>query len=414
MDYFHRHDGELYCEDLPLIEVARRFGTPLYVYSRRTFVEHYEKLDLAFADVPHAICYSVKANGNLAILQTLRALGCGADVVSGGELHRALLAGIPPGRIVYSGVGKTAPELVQAIEAGIRCINVENVDELRVLSDIATRLGRVQACALRVNPGVDPHTHEYLTTGRSENKFGIPLAEVPVAAGIAARLGGVRLVGVDFHIGSQILSSAPYQAALSQARALVRDLRRLGFEIQHIDIGGGLAVRYDHERPMSADEFHDGIIHLVRDLSLELVLEPGRFIIGPAGVLLAEVQFVKEADGRRFVILDAGMNDLIRPALYGAVHRIEPVVLSGDAGPASPADVVGPVCESGDFLGKERALPPLRRGDLVAVMTAGAYGSAMSSTYNQRPRAAEVLVSGANVSLVRRRETYDDLVRLES
>ncbi|MBM4397650.1 MAG: diaminopimelate decarboxylase [Deltaproteobacteria bacterium] len=412
MDYFHRVDGDLFCEDLPVADLAARFGTPLYVYSRRTFVEHYEKLDRAFADVPHAICYSVKANGNLGVLRTLASLGCGADVVSGGELHRALLAGIPPERIVYSGVGKTGAELAAAVDAGIRAVNVENVEELRVLSEIATGMGRVQPCALRVNPDVDPHTHEYLTTGRSENKFGIPLAEVGAAAGLAATLPAVPLVGLDFHIGSQILSHVPYQAALRQAREVVEDLRRRGFEIRHLDIGGGLAVRYDHERPMTADEFHDGIIDLVRDLSLALILEPGRFIIGPAGVLVAEVLFVKEAGGKRFVILDAGMNDLIRPALYDAVHRIEPVRRAD--GDAAPADVVGPVCESGDFLGRDRALPAVRRGDLVAVMTAGAYGAAMSSNYNQRPRAAEVLVYGADATIVRRRETYEDLVRLES
>lgn len=411
MDYFERRDGEMWCEDVRLADLAARFGTPLYVYSRRTFSEHYRKLDRAFADVPHMLCYSLKANSNLAVLRALAELGCGADVVSGGELHRALLAGIPPERIVYSGVGKTDAELALAIRAGIRAINVENVDELAVVSGIAVSMGRRQPCALRVNPDVAPHTHEYLTTGRAENKFGIPLAEAVRAAELAARLSGVEVVGIDFHIGSQILSLAPYTAALTQVRSLIGSLRDKGLSIRHLDIGGGLAARYDREKPLTADEFHDGIIHLVKDLGVELIMEPGRFIIGNAGVLLASVLFVKIAQGKRFVIVDAGMNDLIRPALYNATHRIEPVGSAG--GDAFHADVVGPICESGDFLAKERLLPRLVRGDLLVVMTAGAYGFAMSSNYNQRPRPAEVLVDGRAASLVRRRETYEDLVRLE-
>ncbi|HOI09148.1 MAG TPA: alanine racemase, partial [Myxococcota bacterium] len=270
MDYFHRKDGALWCEDVPVADLARRFGTPLYVYSRRTFVEHYDKLDRAFADVPHRICYSVKANGNLGVLRALAERGCGADVVSGGELRRALAAGIPADRIVYSGVGKTVPELELAVRAGILAVNVENVEELRVLSDIASAMGRRQGCAFRVNPDVDPHTHDYLTTGRAENKFGIALEDVGHAAELAAALPGVALVGLDFHIGSQILSSGPYQAALRQAREVIEVLRGRGFPIHHLDIGGGLAVRYDHERPMTADEFHDDIAHLVHDLDLEL------------------------------------------------------------------------------------------------------------------------------------------------
>ncbi len=411
MDYFHRKDGALWCEDVPVADLARRFGTPLYVYSRRTFIEHYDKLTHAFAGVPHRICYSVKANGNLGILRALAQRGCGADVVSGGELHRALVAGMSPDRIVYSGVGKTVPELELAVRTGILAVNVENVEELRVLSDIAVRMGRRQGCAFRVNPDVDPHTHDYLTTGRAENKFGIALEDVGQAADLAASLPGVDLIGLDFHIGSQILSSGPYQAALRQARQVIEALRGRGFPIHHLDIGGGLAVRYDHERPMTADQFHDDIAHLVRDLDLELILEPGRFIVGPAGILVGQVQFVKQVPGKRFVIVDAGMNDLIRPALYEAVHRIEPVAPS--SGQATMADVVGPICESGDFLGKDRMLPPLERGDWVAVFTAGAYGFAMASNYNQRPRAAEVLVDGGRIMQVRRRETWDDLLALE-
>ncbi len=411
MDYFHRRDGTLWCEEIRVEDLAARFGTPLYIYSQRTFTEHFRKIDQAFAEQPHLICYSLKANSNLAILRVLAGMGSGADVVSGGELWKALRAGIPADRIVYSGVGKTLPELELAVREGIRCVNVENLEELRVLSEVAHGMGRRQGCAFRVNPDVDPHTHAYLTTGRRENKFGIPMDQVPEACDLAASLPGIEVVGLDMHIGSQILSPEPYALALEQARKVVHDLQARGFPIRHLDIGGGLGVRYDREEPMTADVFRDGIIHLVRDLGLELILEPGRFIVGSAGILVGRVQFVKEAGGKRFVILDAGMNDLIRPALYEAWHRIEPV--TDRPGDPVMTDVVGPVCESGDFLGKDRALPPLARGDLVAVFTAGAYGFVMSSNYNQRPRAAEVLVNGASVSLVRRRETWEDLVALE-
>ncbi len=412
MDYFHRKEGDLWCEDVPLSDLADRFGTPLYVYSKRTLTEHFRKLDQAFSDVPHLICYAVKANGTMAIVRALGRLGAGADVVSGGELHRALLAGIPPERIVYSGVGKTEAEIAAAVRAGIRSINVESAEELELLAEVARAVGHRQSCALRVNPDVDPEAHEYLTTGKAENKFGIPWKEAVTVAAMASNLPAVALEGVDFHLGSQILSPDPYRKALAQARQIVGDLRARGFHIRHLDVGGGLAARYDRERPMTADEFRDGIIELVRDLELTLVIEPGRFIMANAGVLLGRVQFVKQSAGKRFVILDAGMNDLIRPALYGAFHRIEPV--REIQGEASPADVVGPICESADFLGKDRLLPPLARGDLLAVMTAGAYAAAMASNYTQRPRAAEVLVDGPEAALVRRRERYDDQLDLET
>lgn len=411
MDYFNRDGGELWCEGVRLSELAARYGTPLYVYSRRTFEEHFRKLDKAFSDVPHLLCYSVKANGNLAVLRALAGLGSGADIVSGGELHRTSLAGIPPDRVVYSGVGKTREELTEAIRAGILSVNIENLQELEVISRVAESLDRVQDCSLRVNPDVDPHTHEYLTTGRHENKFGLPLEQVDEAARMAMSLPGIELKGLDFHIGSQILSPEPYAAALRQVRETIHRLRGRDIGLQHLDIGGGLAARYDHERPLTPDEFHDGIIHLVRDLELTLIMEPGRFIMANAGVLLATVQFVKETPQKAFVIVDAGMNDLIRPALYDAIHRVEPVE-SPDGDPCR-VDVVGPICESGDFLALDRDLPPTRRGDLLCVFSAGAYGLSMSSNYNQRPRAAEVLVSGTDHELVRRRETYEDLVRCE-
>lgn len=411
MDYFHRDGGELWCEDVRLAELARQYGTPLYVYSRRTFEEHFRKLDEAFADVPHLLCYSVKANGSLAVLRALGALGSGADIVSGGELYRTGLAGIPPEKVVYSGVGKTEPELAASVQAGILSVNIENLQELEVLSSVADGLGRKQACSLRVNPDVDPHTHEYLTTGRHENKFGITLDQVDAAADLAASLPGIELKGLDFHIGSQILSPEPYAAALEQVRGIIGDLRQRGFPLEHLDIGGGLAARYDHEKALTPDEFHDGIIHLVRDLGLRLIMEPGRFIMANAGVLLTAVQFVKETPRKSFVIVDAGMNDLIRPALYDARHRVETVL--DFAGDPVKVDVVGPICESGDFLAKDRDLSPVGRDDVLCVFSAGAYGLSMASNYNQRPRAAEVLVSGTKHELVRRRETYEDLVAHE-
>ncbi len=411
MDYFALRDGSWWCEEVALSALAERYGTPLYVYSRRTFTEHFEKLDRAFSDVPHLLCYSVKANGNLALLREMGSFGAGADVVSGGELERALRAGIPPEKIVYSGVGKTDRELQEAVGAGILAVNCENLQELQVLSRIAARAGRCQSCFLRINPDVDADTHAYLTTGRAENKFGISREQLDDALRLAGELEGIRLHGLDFHLGSQILTPAPYTRALEQARRLVGELRQRGFDVRLLDIGGGLAARYLDENPISADQFHDGIIHLVRDLGLTLVLEPGRFIMANAGVLLCRVLFIKEAGGRRFVITDAGMNDLIRPALYGAQHRVEPV--EPRPGEVRPAEVVGPICESGDFLARDRRLPRLDRGDLLLVFSAGAYGMAMASNYNQRPRAAEALVSGTEARLVRRRESYADLLRCE-
>lgn len=411
MDYFRRVDGELWCEEVSLARLAERFDTPLYVYSERTIREHFLKLSEAFADTPHLICYAMKANESLAILRLLGGLGAGADIVSGGELHRALRAGIPPERIVYSGVGKTETELLQAIDAGIRCVNVENADEIVLLSELACTRGRRQPCALRVNPDVEIEGHDYLSTGRDQDKFGIPLDEAPAAAALAGRLPGLELTGLAFHLGSQILRPDPYRESLRQAKRLLSDLGPLAGSIRQIDIGGGLGAIYQSETPMSAEAFHDAILDLVHDIDRTLILEPGRFIVGNAGALLGRVQFVKSTPRRRFVILDVGMNDLIRPSLYGAYHRIEPVHAAGED--RVPAEIVGPICESADFLGRDRMLPHLSRGDLVAVLTAGAYGSSMASNYNQRPRAAEVLVSGGDARLIRRRETYEDLERFE-
>jgi diaminopimelate decarboxylase len=409
---FPRRDGWLCAEDVPLARIADEVGTPAYVYSAGALVEAYDALDRAFASVPHLLCYSVKGNMNLAVIRTLVARGAGADVTSGGELFRALQAGADPRRVVYSGVGKTAPEIDQALDAGIRMFNVESRGELRLLDQRAGRKGRRASITFRVNPDVDPKTHPYISTGLRTSKFGIPIAEAPAAYAEAKALDHVEVVGVDCHIGSQIVDARPFADAAQRLRGLVLELRAAGHRIEVIDVGGGLGVRYAEESPPSPEAYAGAILGALGDLDCEIVLEPGRSITANAGLLLARVLFAKENDEKRFVIVDAAMNDLIRPALYQAYQPIEPV---GPArGDARSVDVVGPVCESADFLARERALPPLEPGDLLAVRSAGAYGFAMSSNYNARRRAAEVLVRGGRFAVVRARESLEDLVRGES
>jgi diaminopimelate decarboxylase len=412
VNFFPRRDGWLCVEDVPLRRVADEVGTPTYVYSAGALSAAYDALDRAFAPVPHLLCYSVKGNMNLAVIRTLVARGAGADVTSGGELFRALRAGADPGRIVYSGVGKTAGEIDQALDAGIRMFNVESRAELRLLDQRAGRKGRRAPIAFRVNPDVDPKTHPYISTGLRTSKFGIPIAEAPAAYAEAKALDHVEVVGVDCHIGSQIVDAAPFADAARRVRALVLELRAAGHRIEAIDVGGGLGVSYAGESPPSPDAYARAILGPLGDLGCEIVLEPGRSITGNAGLLLASVLFEKASEEKRFVIVDAAMNDLIRPALYQAYQHVEPV------GPARGAersvDVVGPVCESADFLARDRALPPFEPGDLLAVRSAGAYGFAMSSNYNARRRAAEVLVRGDRFAVVRARESHEDLVRGES
>ena len=406
---FGRQGDELFCEGIPVADLAARFGTPLYVYSRTAIRERFRELDWALAPAPHLIAYSVKANGNLAVLRTLAAEGAGADIVSGGELHRALLAGIPGERIVFSGVGKTAPEMAAALEAEIHGFNVESEGELRALNALAVERGVRAPVALRVNPDVEsPTPHAYTRTGHAATKFGIPLARALELYREAANLPGIHVRGVDVHIGSQILEPAPYLAALLQVLELVEQLANEGIGLDYLDLGGGLGIPYSGGEGITAAAFADTVLPHVVSSGMQLIVEPGRFIVGSAGLLVSRVLYVKEGGGKRFVITDTGMNDLLRPSHYAGFHHIEPVRQANRT--RARADVVGPICETGDFLALDRELELPEPGDLLAVFTAGAYGFSMSSTYNQRPRAAEVMVEGGQATLVRRRETLEDLI----
>ncbi len=403
--------GVLHAEGVDLRVLADAVGTPTYVYAEATLRRHFAVFDAAFAAHPHLVCYSVKANSARAILSLFAELGGGADIVSGGELERCLRAGIPPERIVFSGVGKTVAEMARALEVGIRTFNVESEPELHVLSSVAVAMGKVAEVSLRVNPDVDPKTHPYIATGLAEAKFGVPIG---AALGIAERmraLPGVRLVGIDCHIGSQLTDLTPLLQAVDAVLALADTLKAAGHPIHDIDLGGGLGIAYKGETPPHPDEFGAAVTARMKGRSETLVLEPGRVIVGNAGILLTRVLYVKETPRKTFVIVDGAMNDLMRPTLYGAHHDIWPVVRRG----VEPrvVDVVGPVCETGDAFAKGRPLEPVEPGQLVALMSAGAYGFSMASTYNSRPLAAEVLVSGTRHAVIRPRQTYEELLAPE-
>lgn len=411
MNPFRRIDGRLHCEQVPLEDLAREYGTPLYVYSETSLLDTYRQYNEAFPGREHLVCFAAKANSGTAIMGALAAAGAGADIVSGGELYRALAAGVPAGRIVYSGVGKTAREIAEAIEADILMFNIESFSELEAIDRIAGRLGMRPRISLRVNPDVDPETHPYVATGLKSSKFGIGIEHVMEGYLRASRLENIDVAGVDLHIGSQLASIGPFVEAVSRARELIRSLGDAGFDIRYLDLGGGLGITYDEERPPTPAEYGTALDEALGDEGATIILEPGRSIAGNAGVLLTEVLYTKKGHDRRFAIVDGGMNDLLRPSLYGSFHGIEEVVSNG----RNPelTDVVGPICESGDFLARDRTIPALRGGDLIAVMSAGAYGSTMSSTYNSRPLAAEVMVRGDRHALVRERGTYEDLIRGE-
>ncbi len=409
----------LHCEDVSLTKLAERHGTPLYVYSATTIRERYEAFDDAFRELPHTICYSVKANSNLTILRMLARKGCGFDVVSGGELERVLTADRRAAKqVVFSGVGKTREELTTALKAGIMLFNVESESELWALAECAGRLRKTAPLALRVNPDVAAETHPYISTGLRKHKFGVPIrdARALYAKGAAARYLKVR--GVSVHIGSQITEVAPFGEALARVADLVRELRRDGHRIDYVDAGGGLGIAY--EKPTANDfsvnvkAYARVLAGPLRGLDLTLLLEPGRSIIGPAGLLVTSVLYRKQNDGKRFLVVDAAMNDLIRPALYGAYHEIVPVTQSQEsASPSEVTDIVGPVCETGDFFARDRELQVVEEGDLLAILDAGAYGMVLASNYNTRPRPAEVLVSGKSAKVIRRREKVSDLLRGE-
>ncbi len=416
MDHFNYRGNLLHAEDLPLTALAERFGTPCYVYSRATLERHWHAFDRALHDHPHLICFAVKANSNLGVLNCLARLGSGFDIVSVGELERVLAAGGEPSRVVFSGVGKREDELRRALEVGIRCFNVESEPELERLDRVAGELGRVAPIALRVNPDVDARTHPYIATGLKENKFGIDIREAEAVYRRAAGMAHLQIVGIDCHIGSQLTDLAPFLAALDRVLLLADRLAAVGIPIAHLDLGGGLGIRYTGESPPEPAAHASALLRRLSgtrcDRNQEIILEPGRAIVGNAGILLTRVEYLKPTEHRRFAVVDAAMNDLIRPALYQAVQEIVPVRLDSEAIPARH-DLVGPVCETGDFLGKDRLLA-LEPGDLIAVRGSGAYGFTMSSNYNSRPRAAEVMVDGGQAHLVRRRETIADLMAGES
>lgn len=412
MHYFAYHSGELYCEEIPVRKIIEKYGTPLYIYSAKTIKRHFKVFDSAFTNIKHITCYSVKANSNLSILALLKKEGAGADVVSGGELKRALKAGISPEKIVFSGVGKTPEEMELGLRAGILMFNVESAEELEVLGEVAQRLKIKAPFALRVNPNVDPKTHPYISTGLRKNKFGLPEEEV-IPLYLKARENlYLQPIGIDAHIGSQLTQISPFVEAVRRLKELWQELTLRGFELKYFDLGGGLGIVYDAEEPPLPEEYSASIVNELKDLPLTLILEPGRVIVGNAGILVTKVLYTKSNREKNFIIVDAGMNDLIRPAFYQAYHKIIP--LEDREEEEIVADIVGPICESGDFLAKERKIPKVKRGDYLVVMSAGAYGFVMSSNYNSRPRAAEVLVDGSEAFLIRRRETIEDFLALES
>jgi diaminopimelate decarboxylase len=407
MDHFSYRAGELYAEDVSLHELAERFGTPCYVYSRATLERHWHAFDQAFGDHPHRVCFAVKANSNIGVLNALARLGSGFDIVSVGELERVLAAGGDPARVVFSGVGKQPEEMRRALQVGIRCFNVESAAELQRLNEVAGDMGRAAPVALRVNPDVDAHTHPYISTGLRENKFGIPIEQAPELYRQIEQLPHLTVSGIDCHIGSQLTQLSPFLDALERVLALVDQLAEDGIEIDHLDLGGGLGVRYAEEVPPEPSDYAAALLDRLKDRPYEIFIEPGRAIAANAGILLTRVQYLKNNEAKHFAIIDAAMNDLIRPALYGAWQDIV-TVDQEPAGETAVFDLVGPVCETGDFLGKDRRLT-LAPGALLAVRSSGAYGFTMASNYNSRPRPPEVMVDGDRVHLVREREQLASL-----
>jgi len=416
LDHFLYRNGTLHAEDVPLPEIAAAVGTPFYVYSTATLERHYRLFTEALAPLDHLVCFAVKANGNVAVLRTLGNLGAGMDVVSAGEYLRARAAGVPGERIVFSGVGKTRAEMRLALEGGIRQFNVESEPELRALSEVAAAMGATAPVTVRVNPDVDARTHEKIATGRKENKFGIPIGRARQVYAEAARLPGIRVVGIDVHIGSQLTELGPFEEAYRKLADLTLVLRADGHDIRRLDLGGGLGIPYvrSNEAPPLPADYGAMVKRTVGHLGCEVEIEPGRLIAGNAGLLVAAVIYVKNGEDRDFLILDAAMNDLVRPSLYGAHHDIVPVAEAPPGAPTQPFDVVGPVCETGDTFARGRELPLLAAGDLVAFRSAGAYGAVMASEYNARPLVPEVLVRGDHYAVIRARPSYDDMVKRDS
>jgi len=416
MHDFKYKKNKLCCEDIKVEDLAKKFGTPLYVYSYHTLVDHYLKLKAAFSQINPLICYSVKANSNLSILKALIAKGAGLDIVSGGELFRARKAGCPAQRVVYASVGKTDQEISAAIKDGILFFNVESLAELKNIDRIARGLHKITRVAIRINPDVEAKTHKYISTGKITNKFGIDLESAYKILLLRAEFKNLNLCGLHIHIGSQITQSEPFVEAIKKVSGFIQRLKNKGIGLEYLNIGGGLGIIYDHEEPQTARIYARQIIPLLKNTGLKIIMEPGRFIVGNAGILVAKVLYIKSTPKKKFIIVDAGMNDLIRPALYGAYHKIVPLKRSPGhqvTRSQDKVDIVGPICESGDFLAKERLIAKVKEGNYLAVMSAGAYGFSMSSNYNSRLRAAEVMVAGNKALVIRKRESAQDLVRNE-
>lgn len=411
MHLFQYRAGELYAEEIPVLKLAEKYGTPLYIYSHATLVRHFNAYASAFNDYPHLICFAVKSNSNTAILRLFARQGGGADIVSGGELFVSMKASIPSNKIVYAGVGKTEQEIRFALRSKILMFNVESEDELREINRIAADMGLKAPVALRINPDIDPETHPYIATGLKKHKFGIPIDVALEYYRLASRLKNINVIGVHKHIGSQIIKVSPFVDALKRILLLIDELAGQGMRIQYLDIGGGLGISYKDEEPPVPRDLASRLIPLLKGRNLTLIIEPGRSIAGNAGILVTKVLYLKKGDKKEFIIVDAGMNDLIRPSYYNAHHQILPVVRNKRR--KVFCDVVGPICESSDFLAKDRELGALKRGEYLAVMSAGAYGFSMSSNYNSRPRVAEVMVKGKRDFLIRQRETYKDLIRTD-
>ncbi|MCJ2163853.1 MULTISPECIES: diaminopimelate decarboxylase [unclassified Pseudodesulfovibrio] len=408
MHHFEHRDGVLFAEELSVTQLAETYGTPLYIYSAATFKRHYQAFDSAFKDLDHLTCFSVKANSNLSVLKLLAEQGAGMDIVSGGELYRALRAGVDPSRIVYSGVGKRDSEIREALEASILMFNVESVAELERINAVAGEMGTIAQVGFRINPNVDPQTHPYISTGMQKNKFGLDVEHSMEAYKMAAEMPNVEPIGMDCHIGSQLTSISPFLEALDILLSFYEELIKIGINIKYLDLGGGLGIPYDAEEPPHPTEFGQALSEKLKGLPLKVILEPGRVIAGNAGIMVTKVVYTKSNPSKNFLIVDAGMNDLIRPSLYGSFHRIEEVEPKGRA--PKTFDVVGPICESGDFLARDRELPEVKQTERLVLYSAGAYGFTMSSNYNSRPRACELLVDGDKVTVARKRETYDDLI----
>ncbi|MBE0439713.1 MAG: diaminopimelate decarboxylase [Gammaproteobacteria bacterium] len=407
MDYFQYKAGEMFAENVALSSLAQHYGTPSYIYSRATLERHWHAFDDAFSDMPHCVCYAVKANSNLAVLNVLARLGSGFDIVSGGELARVIAAGGETNKVVFSGVGKTSEEIKYALLQGIRCFNVESVPELERINAVASDLNKIAPISIRVNPDVDAQTHPYISTGLKENKFGIAIEQAESVYLQAQQMSHIEISGIDCHIGSQLTSVSPFIDALKRVLVLIDSLSELGIEIKHLDIGGGLGITYNDETPPTPEQYAQALKPLLAGRNLDVLMEPGRAIAGNAGVLVTRVEYIKQTDDRNFAIVDAAMNDLVRPALYQSWQSIEEVN-QNQAISKQSYDIVGPVCETGDFLGKGRMLG-INAGDLLFIRSAGAYGFTMSSNYNSRPRAAEIMVDGDQVHLVRARETIESL-----